>query len=132
MPLVLALAVSMLQALGAVRGYACDCADGVRLVASPRCDGDCHPGDAHHDHGPAGTAHEPDADGGHDHHELRATVDVAGTLKAAAAEFTPPAGGAVMTAWSLPVLQPAPRVPPSGFDSGPPPLLVARAVVRQV
>lgn len=131
--LLLILAVGLLQALGMVRGYACDCADAVQVVNSPRCATACHPGGDHHDHAQGDHEHEPAADGSHDHHELRATVDAAGTLKTAAAEFTPPAGGAVMTAWSLPILQPAPRVPPSGFDSGPPPpLLVARAVVRQV
>ncbi|MFN0066478.1 MAG: hypothetical protein ACKVYV_02480 [Limisphaerales bacterium] len=134
--LLLVLAVGVLQALGAVRGYACDCADDFRVVASPRCGGTCHPGGAHHDHGDhgqAGHTHQTDADGSHEHHEVRGSVDAAGTLKAASSELTVPSGVAVLPPGFLPSFQPAPRVLPSGFDSGPPPpLLVARAVVRQV
>lgn len=131
--LLLILAVGLLQALGAVRGYACDCADTVRLVASPRCGDVCHPGSRHHDHGQRGHRHEPAADGSHDHHEVRGTVDAAGTLKALSAELTAASGAAVTSPCLRLCLQPAPRVLPAGFDSGPPPpLLVARTVVRQV
>lgn len=134
--LLLVLAVGVLQALGAVRGYACDCADTVRLVQDLYCGGTCHPGGGHHDHddhGPAGHTHQPDADGSHEHHEVRGSVDAAGTLKAASSELTAPPGVAVLPPEVLLSVRPVPRILPSSFDSGPPPpLLVARAVVRQV
>jgi hypothetical protein len=129
--ILLVLAVGVLQALGAAVGYVCDCAESARLVRQARCDGEsCHPATPHH--GCAGHDHGELPGGQHEHQVLRDGVDAVSS--APLPEPLPPSAAS-----TFPHLLPSPSrqisvrsFPPAFEPSPPPPLVVARCLVRQV